>query len=70
LAPAEREKSMKKDFEFETTCCICGCEVYGIGKNPWPLVKREGAVCCSWCDSTVVIPARLKQFKEESCENE
>ena len=55
-------------MDFEKSCCICECAVKGIGKNPRPVVNRKGAVCCDWCDSTVVIPARIKLFREEERE--
>uniref|UniRef100_UPI004055F71B hypothetical protein n=1 Tax=Acetatifactor sp. TaxID=1872090 RepID=UPI004055F71B len=52
-------------MDFEKNCCFCGCAVKGIGHNPKPVENREGAVCCDWCDSTVVIPARILLFIEE-----
>ena len=57
-----------KEFEFEKICCICGCELEGFGNNPDPIVRREGAVCCNWCDNTVVIPARIAQMRERDRE--
>ena len=57
-------------MKFETNCCICGCAVDGIGKNPWPVVKRKSAVCCNWCDSTIVWVARLRKFTNEDNERE
>jgi len=46
-------------------CCFCRCRVEGIGHNPWPVEKREGAVCCDWCDSTIVFVARLRELMKE-----
>lgn len=44
-------------------CCICGKECIGEGNNPAP-VKEEGR-CCSVCNYTVVIPARLQIVLQE-----
>ena len=43
------------------TCCIClnfFHDEEGIGNNPRP-VKADG-VCCSECNTTVVMPRRLE----------
>ena len=45
-------------------CCICGCDVWGLGHNPWPIVKKEDAVCCDFCDSYEVMPARFEEFRK------
>ena len=45
-------------------CCICGCKFEGFGNNPAPVVKGGCAVCCEFCNDTVVIPARIKQMLE------
>ena len=51
---------MENTFE----CIICGKVSTGWGNNPWP-VKEEGE-CCGGCNSTKVIPARLrKQFEKK-----
>lgn len=42
------------------TCCICGKEFIGYGNNPSP-VKEKGK-CCDECNSTVVVPTRLKEW--------
>lgn len=58
------QKSRKiENNEFEKQCCICGCQVEGIGHNPSPVIKRKGAVCCNMCDANVVLPARLKEMR-------
>ena len=46
------EKDKKK-------CCICGCEFYGWGNNPWPY---KGDSCCDSCNSMYVIPARIERM--------
>lgn len=44
-------------------CVICGKPISGYGNNPYP-VKKDGR-CCDECNWKVVIPARLKNLKEE-----
>lgn len=48
-------------MKFRFTCCICGNEALGYGNNPWPISKYPG-VCCSPCNTDVVIPARAKRY--------
>lgn len=43
------------------TCVLCKNEYRGHGNNPAPVVQ-EGR-CCDDCNSTRVIPARLKQLE-------
>jgi len=45
--------------EQKVRCCLCKDEIEGYGHNPLPLYNREGR-CCSICNITRVIPARLK----------
>ena len=45
-------------------CCICGCYYEGWGNNPSPVSNSEYARCCDLCNTTVVIPARLKLLRE------
>lgn len=40
-------------------CCICGEEHIGYGHNPNP-VAVDGE-CCNRCNTSVVIPARIKE---------
>ena len=40
------------------TCSICSGPYENWGNNPWPLGKFE-ARCCSTCNDTRVVPARL-----------
>ena len=39
-------------------CSLCGDEFTGMGSNPEPLKPFEER-CCTDCDNTKVIPARL-----------
>jgi len=43
-------------------CCICENHFSGYGHNPQPVDDTEGARCCDRCNSSVVIPARLKNY--------
>lgn len=44
-------------------CVICGQPIVGMGNNPWP-IKDEGS-CCSVCNFTHVVPARLAKLAED-----
>ena len=44
-------------------CCICGETFTGYGNNPWPVVKDKKARCCDYCNSTEVIPTRIKEMR-------
>lgn len=44
-------------------CSICGKPIEGYGNNPIP-VKPDGR-CCDECNSTLVIPARIRQSAYE-----
>ena len=50
----------------EKICCLCDSKYEGHGHNPLPLYNKEGR-CCSSCNMTKVIPARLmlKKFKRD-----
>jgi hypothetical protein len=43
-------------------CCLCGIQFVGFGNNPYPL-KDEKHDCCNDCNTTKVIPARLRVVK-------
>ena len=62
----------KLNMRRRNICCICGCEIEGIGNNPdgamWrdpdtnELVEfepEENDRCCDNCNSRYVIPGRL-----------
>lgn len=51
-------------MEEKFTCCICGQEFDGWGNNPYPIVEDEDARCCDDCNSSVVVPARIKERVE------
>lgn len=42
------------------TCCLCKKKYSGYGNNAQPL---KTGVCCDSCNSTKVIPERLKRMK-------
>ena len=41
-------------------CCLCSKSKFGFGNNPAPC--SDTGVCCDDCNSSKVIPARLKEF--------
>lgn len=54
-------------------CCICGCEFYGWGNNPWGALDENGNtiewsdddVCCDVCDSMYVITGRIHTLNKK-----
>lgn len=42
-------------------CCICGKKINGYGHNPYPIYE-QGNVCCVDCNTTVIIPKRLRML--------
>ena len=50
-------------------CCICEQEYQGHGHNPLPLYNKEGR-CCTSCNMSEVIPARLILKKWQDGKNE
>lgn len=59
-----------------TACCICGEHLWNghfkelseiqkekyFGNNPWPVNNDPNARCCDFCNSSVVIPERIKKY--------
>jgi len=43
-------------------CVICGYEYQGYGNNAEPVKSGQ---CCTVCNSTVVIPARIKLIDDK-----
>lgn len=58
-------ESLNKDKEV---CVLCGKHINGYGNNPAPLAD-EGK-CCDECNSTKVIPARMKALRSKKKINE
>ena len=50
-------------------CCLCKEEFVGHGHNPLPLYNKEGR-CCTSCNMSEVIPARLMLKKWQDVKNE
>ena len=46
-------------------CCLCRKVLLGFGNNPYPL-RSEKEDCCNDCNTSKVIPARLKLMKQEN----
>jgi len=44
-------------------CILCGGPVTGIGHNPEPLASYDAGRCCSVCNDTKVIPARIRAMR-------
>lgn len=56
------------DGEQEKICCLCGHEYIGFGNNPEPL--REASLrCCDVCNSTKVIPVRIRFFENRKMDS-
>lgn len=52
-----------KRFKMEKKICVlCKNEFEGFGCNPEPLAQ---GVCCEVCDSTKVIPERIRIYQLE-----
>lgn len=52
----------------EKICCICGNKIDGFGNNPWPIIDDEDSECCDACNTSVVIPQRLRYMMERDKE--
>lgn len=52
-------------------CCFCGKECEDeFGNNPYPADLNENARCCNECNSTIVIPERIRKMQENKKEGE
>lgn len=46
-------------------CDICGKVFHGgYSNDPYPILSDIDAECCDECNINIVIPARIKAFKE------
>lgn len=61
---------MQDNNEITTTCCICGQVFIGHGHNPWPVSEDAYGRCCSWCNATKVVPARIVRMMEKEDKHE
>ena len=48
---------MSEDKKYK--CVLCGEDSIGWGHNPEPLKEFDDGRCCTMCNDTKVIPARL-----------
>ena len=47
------------------TCCLCDATfIGGFGNNPDPVNKKWSARCCDTCNTSIVLPARVKEALE------
>ena len=63
-----RKKRAEEMRESKIECCLCGISIQKIESNNAQPIK-EGR-CCGYCNSIVVIPARIKQMKLKESQNE
>lgn len=51
-------------------CCVCGKKITNRLdiNNAFPLSTKDGDVCCSVCNIKYVIPARIKNLKNNKGE--
>lgn len=47
-------------------CCFCGKSFRGKGIRPFFLNSGPNAVCCSICNNTLVIPARVANIYDRA----
>ena len=52
-------------MEEKKICILCGCEINVFGNNPEPVASRDQGECCDKCNWNLVIPARLKEARNE-----
>ena len=62
------ESIMNKNFDFsvDETCSLCSAEIkdFRDSHNPYPLAINSKDRCCSVCNNTVVLDARLSKIEE------
>ena len=54
-----------KSGKKKNRCSICGEEYLGFGNNARPVNSKR---CCDDCNTTVVIPSRIKELVKRSAE--
>lgn len=52
-----------KEGKIKMKCCFCGKEAGKYGNNAQPL--KDGR-CCSVCNKTKVLPARVEAMKNDT----
>jgi hypothetical protein len=62
------ESIMNKNFDFsvDETCSLCSAKItdFRDSHNPYPLAINSKDRCCSVCNNTVVLDARLSQIED------
>lgn len=62
------ESIMNQNFDFTVneTCSLCGTEIkdFRDSHNPYPLAKKTTDRCCSACNNSVVLDARLSEIEK------
>ena len=46
-------------------CIICKKEMIEKGNNPAPIKKMDEGLCCNSCNILLVLPARIKEVRNE-----
>lgn len=56
------------DFSVNEKCCLCDAHIsdFRDSRNPYPLNRKDTDRCCSKCDCSLVIVARI-QMKNKEC---
>ena len=62
------ESIMNKNFDFsvDETCSLCSSKIkdFRDSHNPYPLAKKTTDRCCSACNNSVVLDARLSEIEK------
>ena len=45
-------------------CCFCQSEILGAGNSPWPVNNDSKARCCNFCNTYLVLPARIERMQQ------
>jgi hypothetical protein len=65
-----KDDNVKNDkMKEERDCVLCDDRFFGFGNNPAPLAELP-SLCCSTCNFTKAMPARLTGLKEHKNEKE
>jgi hypothetical protein len=64
LGDGEQDQAEGDDMTSEADrCVICGLPIVGLGNDPAPI--SDGGRCCDRCNMETVLPARIKQLRDQ-----